>query len=603
MSDQANMEVTNEEQQEKQETSIPVKPQKDTWLDVDHFDVIILGTGLTESFLAGALARVGKTVLHFDKNDFYGGYCSSFNLQAFDNLIHQGVNKTAPNTTIPASTPHKIIINNTSQSKTTSEPLYASSNAPALDAFNCVSGSYVPMTDLLKESRQYNIDVIPKIFYSNGGEVSMLISSGVARYLEFKVVENTYLYRDNAFQQVPCSKGDLFKSKYISLLEKRALSKFLQTMKQLVENKESLNLSEFENFIDFLNNQGLNEKLQQFVLYSIALLQRNQTKEDPTNLVKCTEGIQSLEKYIASLGKYGTTAFIAQLYGVSEMPQAFCRLCAVYGGLYILRRTVTELRTQPADSSVRYTSLLDTEGQELRSEYFVAGLDYLPQHTQATTKISRCVCITNRPLTGDEQQIFAVIPPNQLNNKNAIYVFQFSSDLSVCARGKYLVHFVTESVQSTAEQDLKHVVEAVLDATQPSNSNDTQPMPTQDETKPSEQATQNTESEPSTSAEPQETANVKPSVLYYAYFNLVTKSIRSGDNNNNSTSGHKVAENIFVCSEPDVSVDCEIHLREAKQIFHQLYPDLPFLPKVPNPEDIVWEETPEDAPQSPGFDF
>eukprot|EP00027_Filamoeba_sp_ATCC50430_P014349 CAMPEP_0168568254 /NCGR_PEP_ID=MMETSP0413-20121227/15470_1 /TAXON_ID=136452 /ORGANISM="Filamoeba nolandi, Strain NC-AS-23-1" /LENGTH=61 /DNA_ID=CAMNT_0008600559 /DNA_START=27 /DNA_END=208 /DNA_ORIENTATION=- len=61
MSDQANMEVTNEEQQEKQETSIPVKPQKDTWLDVDHFDVIILGTGLTESFLAGALARVGKT--------------------------------------------------------------------------------------------------------------------------------------------------------------------------------------------------------------------------------------------------------------------------------------------------------------------------------------------------------------------------------------------------------------------------------------------------------------------------------------------------------------------------------------------------------------
>lgn len=155
--------------------------------------------------------------------------------------------------------------------------------------------------------------------------------------------------------------------------------------------------------MDFLNSQGLNEKLQQFVLHSIALLQRNQTKEgilplpllnilayqsDKLNLVTCAEGVHNLEKYIASLGKYGTTAFIAQLYGVSEMPQAFCRLCAVYGGLYVLRRTVTELRTQPTQTSIRYTSLVDSEGQELQSDYFVAGLDYLPQHTQATTYVN-----------------------------------------------------------------------------------------------------------------------------------------------------------------------------------------------------------------------
>lgn len=153
-------------------------------------------------------------------------------------LISLGSNKTAPNNTFPQSSPNKIIINNSPfDIKVSSQTLYATSNAPNLDVFNCTSGSYVPLDGLMKESRQYNIDVIPKIFFSNGGEVSMLISSGVARYLEFKVVENTYLYRDNALQQVPCSKGDLFKSKYITLLEKRALSKFLQTMKQLLENK------------------------------------------------------------------------------------------------------------------------------------------------------------------------------------------------------------------------------------------------------------------------------------------------------------------------------------------------------------------------------
>lgn len=50
MSEQANID-TNTEEQQKQETSVP--KQKDSWLDIDHFDVIILGTGLTESFLAG----------------------------------------------------------------------------------------------------------------------------------------------------------------------------------------------------------------------------------------------------------------------------------------------------------------------------------------------------------------------------------------------------------------------------------------------------------------------------------------------------------------------------------------------------------------------
>lgn len=48
------------------------------------YDVIIVGTGLTESMLAAALARIGKTVLHLDRNQFYGGEFSSHTL---DSLI------------------------------------------------------------------------------------------------------------------------------------------------------------------------------------------------------------------------------------------------------------------------------------------------------------------------------------------------------------------------------------------------------------------------------------------------------------------------------------------------------------------------------------
>ncbi len=46
------------------------------------YDVILCGTGLTQSILASALTRAGKSVLHCDNNDFYGDLDSVFSLDA-----------------------------------------------------------------------------------------------------------------------------------------------------------------------------------------------------------------------------------------------------------------------------------------------------------------------------------------------------------------------------------------------------------------------------------------------------------------------------------------------------------------------------------------
>ncbi len=44
------------------------------------YDVIVLGTGLTECILSGLLSVEGKKVLHMDRNDYYGGESASLNL-------------------------------------------------------------------------------------------------------------------------------------------------------------------------------------------------------------------------------------------------------------------------------------------------------------------------------------------------------------------------------------------------------------------------------------------------------------------------------------------------------------------------------------------
>ena len=43
-------------------------------------------------------------------------------------------------------------------------------------------------------------------------------------------------------------------------------------------------------------------------------------------------------RHLSALGRFGETAFIAPLYGVGELSQSFCRMAAVYGAVYVLRR-------------------------------------------------------------------------------------------------------------------------------------------------------------------------------------------------------------------------------------------------------------------------
>jgi len=44
----------------------------------EAFDLVVVGTGLVESMVAAAAARLGHTVLHLDTRDYYGGDWAAF---------------------------------------------------------------------------------------------------------------------------------------------------------------------------------------------------------------------------------------------------------------------------------------------------------------------------------------------------------------------------------------------------------------------------------------------------------------------------------------------------------------------------------------------
>lgn len=59
-----------------EQLDLPVKDSKPT--ELEHYDLVIDGTGLTAAIVACAASRSGKSVLHIDSNNYYGGSSGSF---------------------------------------------------------------------------------------------------------------------------------------------------------------------------------------------------------------------------------------------------------------------------------------------------------------------------------------------------------------------------------------------------------------------------------------------------------------------------------------------------------------------------------------------
>ena len=60
----------------------------------------------------------------------------------------------------------------------------------------------------------------------------------MGRYLEFRCLEGTFVEWDGGLKAVPCSKADVFKSKAVSLIEKRMLMKYLNFAYEYKKNEQ-----------------------------------------------------------------------------------------------------------------------------------------------------------------------------------------------------------------------------------------------------------------------------------------------------------------------------------------------------------------------------
>ena len=386
-------------------------------------------------------------------------------------------------------------------------------------------GNDITVEDFEIVSRKFNLDITSKFLFSAGALVKTIIKANISHYAEFKVVDRILMCRDDDIVEVPCNRADVFSSTFLSMIEKRMLMKFLTFCLEYDETAEEIEEYKGKPFHEFLKSRRLSEKLQMFVIYSIAMVKPDTVTE--TALIET-------KNFIKSLGKYGKSPFIWPLFGTGELPQAFCRMSAVFGGLFCLRKTAESLSFDTECIKV----VID--GQNIDCKQIVLEKSYLPNKYHLIGEdnmTSKAILITNHSLisSSEEHVSFLTIPP-LAGKQELVNVVEVGPASSACPSGLFVLYLTCPS-QSTAIEDLQEYTQLLTCKVEDSK---------------------------------------KPKLLWSLYFNQVEFKFKD------------VPKNVFVTSMPGSTLGFKSAVEEAENIFNLICPEEEFMLAVPNPEDIIW---------------
>ena len=309
-----------------------------------YFEVVVVGTGLEESILAAAAARTGHSVLHVDSSDQYGGEWAAYTFDGIQEWIQKQTSEVEPGgEDVPAELCGEgeqfMPLRPERKAEDVVQEWHVPREAEEADQAAAMNETDQRWTQdsVSKNSRRFNLDLSPRLLFSRGSMVELLISSNVSRYTEFKSVSRVLTLIDGSLVHVASSRSDVFQTRAVSVVEKRILMKFLtlcHDLPSMSEEEASARIAQFKErrFKEFLKHERLTDNLVHFVLHSIAMVGEEATTQ---------EGLAATAKFLTSLGRFGgATPFLWPMYGAGEMPQAFCRLCAVFGGTYFLGRQI-----------------------------------------------------------------------------------------------------------------------------------------------------------------------------------------------------------------------------------------------------------------------
>lgn len=158
-----------------------------------HPAYVIFGTGLQESLIAAYLSKMhGQPGLVIDTDKTYGSCLKTVTFKELHEL----------------------------DSLSAAQPLY---RFVTPKEFSEKNKSFFQESIENKKYRHYNIDIEPSLFFASSIACECLKQADMDKYMDFRLVSNILHVSSGRLQAVPLSKGKIFESKELSLVEKKTL--------------------------------------------------------------------------------------------------------------------------------------------------------------------------------------------------------------------------------------------------------------------------------------------------------------------------------------------------------------------------------------------
>ncbi|CDK26619.1 unnamed protein product [Kuraishia capsulata CBS 1993] len=391
----------------------PISPQTP-----ETCDVLICGTGLVESILAAALAWQGSNVLHVDSNPYYGDTCATLTIDQLKDWVHS-VNQ----------------------------------HTPGFQGFSKAL-LYIPRPQDLV-SRDYGIDLTPRVVFARSDLMSLLTKSRVHMYLEFQSLSNFHTFENDSFGKLQTSKEDIFTDQSLSLATKRHLMKFLKFIFEydsldnlaLVESYKDKSIQDFLQDRFKLDGPQINE-----LVYSLGL------SASPD--ISIPEGLSRIRRYLVSFNVLGQFPVLFSKYGgPGEVSQGFCRSAAVAGSTYKLNCAL-----QSFDPKTKLAKFSDGTSAHV-TEKVVCSPSQAPPHAsyvpEMKYEITRLITVVKKScrewMAENETAAIVVFPTASLstNNKYPVQVLIMGAGTGTCPVNQCVWYLSTIQKGEVARKDLE----------------------------------------------------------------------------------------------------------------------------------------------------
>lgn len=146
-------------------------------------------------------------------------------------------------------------------------------------------------------------------------------------------------------------------------------------------------------------------------------------------------------------------------------------MSAVFAGTFLLNNTIDKLVIKkPETENATETFELVYRTKHVKAEHLITSIDSTPKrliNSPEKAMISRGIFITNKSIkqVNDENAVnreISLVCLDCGDNYHNVYLLELSSTLCVCPENLYLVYLWSDSVQTTAKQDLLPIVKKLF---------------------------------------------------------------------------------------------------------------------------------------------